>query len=336
MRRQLYVFLLAALALATLGPERAYPQDALASLRAQLERIEAISGHFMALIDARSPQEGAIRASGKTLFYEYDWKYDRFHGLQLFDGKLGLVQANTWKYEPQVFAWDGEDYVAYKPELKRALKSGDPWLGLAANKSPAVLIGDNLLSRFSVGLIDVLDHGVNVVVNDNTIQAEFDFALRGNEPTSKVLVEIDPRYDFLPRQIVISDLASSRKFVEIRVQAFSRDSGTGMYFPVEGHIENFQWVRSSIDPEKYVPRSLGVGKIHLSLDPSSLRINPEISKSDFSVDLPEEVAWFDERTGESYQSTGFASKPLPSISGYLLAFLILGVVIALVYLWRKK
>jgi hypothetical protein len=54
------------------------------------------------------------------------------------------------------------------------------------------------------------------------------------------------------------------------------------------------------------------------------------------VDLPEEVAWFDERTGESYQPTGFASKPLPSISGYLLAFLILGVVIALVYLWRKK
>ena len=306
------------------------------SLVHSIQEIRTISADFTATIKpSRIP--GALEVQGRTLFYQYSWLLDRSQGWQLFDGEHGITDDDQWTYQKQVFAWDGTDYIAYTPGLSRALKSGDPWFSFAATKSPAVLIGDNLLSRFSIGLPEVLDQAIHIRTEDNRLSAEFDWELRGGAPTHKIVVDIIAGRHCLPKRIAVTELSRGADVTVVEVDSFTDGPAGEWRMPISGSIETFQPIRLS--DGSVGQRSLGVGRMHIAIDPLTLSVNENLARSRFSIHLPSTVSWLDERTGETFKSEAESINDVPeatNIPAILLALVSVGVVLVLLIGSRRK
>jgi hypothetical protein len=331
------VFIRTMVVLLAIQSSAAHADPLVESLVRSIGAIRTISAEFEVTINPSPAISGARKVNGRDLFYRFRWLYDRSKGWQLFDGEYGMVDESRWTYAAQIFAWDGIDYIAYTPKQRRALKSGDPWFSFAGNKSPAVLIGDNILSRFSIGLPELLNQAVNVRSEADQISAEFDWQLMKGSPTHKILIDVTPGTHTLPRRISLTELSSGVDVVVVEVDGFTEDTVSGLKFPISGSLENFQV--TELPDGSFGKYSLGVGKMHISIDPRTLSVNEPIDRARFSVELPADVLWHDERTGETFEPEGTSINDVPKEMGFRVALfslvLVVVVAVSLIFLRRK-
>lgn len=286
-------------------------------LVSSLAEFETLAGAYTVTIsDDSAANHKRLNSANRQIFRDWKtWRVDRRRNLQLLDGQNSYVHAGTWHYHRQVYSWDGRDHVAYHGKENSALINGNPWDTFRAEKSPAVLLGDNLLGDFKTKLSEILQHGDLISLEgESTIVTDFPWSLSKDEPNShRLKVTVDVNHDYLPKMILIEDLRTNQHAVRVVVDQFTRKDG-GKWTPTRGRLTNYQFepivdqdlearaenasseeLRELRKQVKFRRTELGLGTMYFHLDTKTLRLNSELEDADFRFLIPKSARTWDPR-----------------------------------------
>ncbi len=270
-------------------------------------RIKTIEAKYLLSIVDKTP--GAkVDPDGRAILFQYDWRFKKEDNWQFYDGEIGFINKGKWYYHGQVFAWDGQDFIAHHRGQKSALINANPWDAFQHFKSPMVLLGDALYGDFSTTTLDVLELGNKreVVSSNETsviLTTTFDWGLRPKtEDNCRLTLTLDPTHDHLAKDILITSLITETPIVHMLVEEYAQ-LPNGVWFPVKGQLTNYRTDRKEIPgaPEQVVATPAGVGTMFLRVTPASLSVNRELKKEAFQFALSKDIRWWDERTDKSYK-----------------------------------
>jgi hypothetical protein len=292
-------------------------EDVTSRLVRALSEFETLAGAYTVSIqDDSAADHKRLNAANRQTFRDWKtWRVDRRRDLQLLDGQNSYVYAGDWNYHRQVYCWDGRDHVAYHGKEDSALINGNPWDTFRAEKSPAVLLGDNLFGDFKTKLSDILQQGAPVSLEgESTIVTDFPWSLSKDDPDShRLKVTVDVNHDCLPKEILIEDLHTNQHAVRVMVDHFTRKDG-GKWTPTRGRLTNYRFepivdealkaraenaspeeIRKLQKQVQFRRIELGVGTMHFRLDAKTLRVNPEFGEADFRFSIPRSARTWDPR-----------------------------------------
>lgn len=292
-------------------------EELVSRLLRSLAEFETLAGAYtVSISDDSAATHKRLDIANRQIFRDWKtWQVDRHRNLQLLDGQNSYVHGGGWHYHRQVYSWDGKDHVAYHGKENSALINGNPWDAFRAEKSPAVLLGDNLLGDFKTKLSDILQRGAPTSLEGEAmIVTDFPWSLSNDAPNShRLKVTVDVNHDYLPKKILVEDLRTSQPAVRVMVDQFIRKDG-GKWTPARGRLTSYRFepvvdealearaenaspeeIRELQEQLRFRRIELGVGTMHFRLDEKTLRVNPEFEEADFRFSIPRSARTWDPR-----------------------------------------